>query len=218
MVRKHLRDPSRAGSIVANTEGFTLLEVLVAILVLTLMVSTAYGTIRVGNLAWRNGIAETSRTDELRTLSGLLRRQLSQTLPLRWQTGGETRIAFQADQNQFRFIGPAPRYATRAGLYEYMLKIEREASMSRLVLYYGAYHPAEDGFSVSNASERVVLTDRFSKVSFSYYGTRNERESGRWFNRWESKNQYFPDLIHLKLAGGEQVASWPDLYLPLHIN
>ena len=68
--------------------GFTLLELLVAIMILTLVLAVALGAVRIGNLSFQAGITRADRTAEIRALANVLRRQVVQVLPVTWNENG----------------------------------------------------------------------------------------------------------------------------------
>ena len=65
-----------------RVRGFTLLEIMVAMVVLSLIVTTAFGALRLGERSWEAGLARSGETETLRSVAGVLQRQFNQTLPL----------------------------------------------------------------------------------------------------------------------------------------
>ena len=66
----------RTMSVRHDSDGFTLLEVLMAIILLGLLIAGAYGGIHAAVKAMRAGEASIDRTDSLRTAQEFLRRQI----------------------------------------------------------------------------------------------------------------------------------------------
>ncbi|HET9189098.1 MAG TPA: prepilin-type N-terminal cleavage/methylation domain-containing protein, partial [Rudaea sp.] len=67
-----------------HARGFTLLEVLLAVILLGLLIAGAYSGIRASTHAMRAGEASIDRTDRLRTAQEFLRRQISHIMPLQF--------------------------------------------------------------------------------------------------------------------------------------
>ena len=64
-----------------SSRGFTLVELLVAIMILTLFMTASMGAVRIASRSWAAGQERTDTTEELRGVSDFLRRQFAQ-LPL----------------------------------------------------------------------------------------------------------------------------------------
>ena len=90
--------PRRAG-------GFTLLEVLVAVTVMGLILTAAFGALRLGSRSWEAGITRATETEERRSVASVLQRQFAQALPLTWpENDRDKRLAFDGGGRQGRFI------------------------------------------------------------------------------------------------------------------
>jgi general secretion pathway protein J len=193
--------------------GFTLLEVLVAVLVLAMIVSTAFGALRLGVRSWESGIVRANETEEWRTAADLLRRQFSQIIPLTWPDDADPRIAFDGDRDQIRFIAPVPQQRGQAGLYEFMLHTQRQALATNLVLSYMPFYPGASDFQMPNTGRQVTLIAGLKSASFSYFGKATETEPPAWHQRWEVDAEELPLLIRVQMKrAGEDLPS-PDLLL-----
>ena len=132
------RLPTHAG-------GFTLLEVLVAVTVMGLILTAAFGALRLGSRSWEAGIARAAETEERRSVAGFLQRQFAQALPLTWpEDNKDTPLAFDGSARQVRFIAPSPQQQASAGLFEFALTAERPeaGAAARLVLSYAPFSPS----------------------------------------------------------------------------
>ena len=74
----------RPANIYSAQSGFTLLELLVAIMIFTLIMTTAMGAVRVGSRSFEAGISRADETAEIRVIANILRRQFRQLLPSTW--------------------------------------------------------------------------------------------------------------------------------------
>jgi prepilin-type N-terminal cleavage/methylation domain-containing protein len=135
--------------------GFTLLEIMVVMVLLAMIVTTAFGALRLGERSWEAGLARASETETLRTVAGLLQRQFNQILPLTWTGDSQTYLAFSGTREQVRFIAPAPQHQGATGLFEFTLVVEPRASGARLVLYYRLHDPDSTGFQPEHSQWRV---------------------------------------------------------------
>jgi len=105
--------------------GFTLLEVLMAVLLLAVLIGGAYGGLRASANAMRAGEAAIDRTDRLRTAQEFLRRQISNILPLGYGHNDQQglNIVFEGAAQTMRFVAPMPGYLSRGGPYVQTLEL-----------------------------------------------------------------------------------------------
>ena len=89
--------------------GFTLLEVLVAVVIMAVIMTTAFGALRLGGRSWEAGVTRASDNESFRAVADLLRRQVSQVIEMRWPDDRENLIAFEGTSGQLRFVAPAPQ-------------------------------------------------------------------------------------------------------------
>lgn len=199
-----------------NQTGFTLLEMMVAMTVLTLMMTVAFGALRAGERSWETGLRYTAKTENLRTVTGAMQRLFAQLMPLSWEENSETTIAFAGDIEKLSFIAPAPQHHGATGLFEYTLALEPDASDNRLMLYYRLHDPDNMGFSaIDDDRQEVLLVDKLSSASFSYYGSQIADEPAEWHTYWDSDAETFPHMVQVKLVANNERDQWPDLFLTL---
>ena len=205
--------------------GFTLLEIMVAMVVLSLIVTTAFGALRVSEPSiMRQGkrriVVELDKptrsgeTETLRSVAGVLQRQFNQTLPLVWTEDKEKTIAFRGNSEQIRFIAPAPLHHGSTGLFEFDLVAETDDSGGRLVLYFQLHDPDSNGFMPDLADrQRVLLVDDLRSAEFRYYGAPVADDPPRWHRFWSSEAEAFPQLVQARFESGS--GPWPDLVFAL---
>lgn len=201
-----------------NQSGFTLLEVMVAMVVLTLIVTSAFGALRMGERSWEAGLARATETETLRTVSGVLQRQFNQALPLSWSDKTEKTIAFSGSMEQLRFIAPAPTHNGSTGLFEYTLVAQAGEDNTRLVLYYRLHDPDLAGFSPEGSdSQKVLLVESLKSASFAYFGSPVKGEPPQWHSEWGMDAEAFPRMVHARLVTDSE-RQWPELFLALPVG
>jgi general secretion pathway protein J len=213
----------RPHSSLRRNKGFTLLEVLVAVVIMAVIMTTAFGALRLGGRSWEAGIARASGNEAFRAVADLLRRQIAQIIPMTWPGDTETRIALEGTSEQLRFVAPAPQQYRHAGLFEYSLTVQRQGLDTNLVLSYIPFIPDGEEFQTPASHQQVQLVEGLQRVSFDYFGNpantgvraRSNKEPPRWHRRWDADAQEFPDLIRVRMEVNEGQQPWPDLYLAL---
>lgn len=205
------------GTMMNHEAGFTLLEIMVALVVLSLIVTTAFGALRMGERSWEAGLARASDTETLRTVAGVLQRQFEQVLPLTWTEDAQTTLAFSGTRKQVNFIAPAPQHHGSTGLFEYTLVLEPRADNAQLVLYYLLHDPDSTAFhTFSSDRQRVLLVDELNTVDFSYYGSPDPGDPPQWYSQWNNDAKAFPQLVRVRLIANSGKRPWPELVLALH--
>lgn len=196
--------------------GFTLLEIMVSMIVLSLIVTTAFGALRLGERSWEAAIEQADETDNMRMVAALLQQQFSQLLPLTWTVDTRKQLAFSGTHDRVRFIAPSPLHRGATGLFEFSLAVINQGNDTRLVLDYRLHDPGEERFHPEGGDrQRVLLADSISTATFAYYGSRQTGDSPRWHSDWSSDEMVFPQLVRVRLTAGPGQTSWPELLLQL---
>ena len=194
--------------------GFTLLEIMVAMVVLSLIVTTAFGALRLGERSWEAGLARSTENETMRAVSGVLQRQFEQFLPQVWTIDKEKTLAFIGDSDQVRFIGPAPLHHGATGLFEYTLEVETDNDGTRLVLYYQLHDPDIDDFRPQlDDRQRVLLVDDLNDAELSYFGSPVKDDPPQWYVQWADDAEAFPQLVRVRIEAGS--GPWPELVMTL---
>ena len=199
----------------APSRGFTLLELLVALLLLSLIFLLLTSGLQFGTRAWNAGQGEPKSTSEVVAVQQLLRRVLSEARPLIIEATPTVRrhVFFVGNQNSVRFIAPVPEHLGVGGLYEVALYLTDDGGpANRLEMSWRLFRGAE-----GSEVRRVALLDKVAQIQFSYFGRPLPLGSPRWYGDWQDLES-LPDLIrmHVTLSGGEPV--WPDLTVATHVQ
>ena len=207
-----------------RARGFTLLEVLVAVTVMGLILTAAFGALRMGSRSWEAGIARAAQTEERRAVASFLQRQFGQALPLTWPRQSTTNrgnpLAFEGSSGQVRFIAPPPQHQGGAGLFEFALTAERSepGGAAQLVLSYAPFDPGATRFRGPGAGQRVVLVEGLKSASFAYYGAPDPKEQPAWQAQWDRDAKALPQILRVQMETGDEGHQWPELMLALHVG
>ncbi|MEP6483200.1 MAG: prepilin-type N-terminal cleavage/methylation domain-containing protein [Rudaea sp.] len=198
--------------------GFTLLEVLLAIILLALLIAGAYSGIRASANAMHAGERAIDRADRLRTAQGFLRRQISHIIPLSYEHDDQTNTVhvFDGGAQFMRFVAPMPGYLSRGGPYVQTLELVRGKDGLQLRFTdamlngYEAQNPKID--------EPVVILDRIRAGQFQYRTLDEQGQLTDWFSDWPDPS-VTPLMVRVSLdmQPGVQIP-WPELDVPLMLN
>jgi general secretion pathway protein J len=206
--------------------GFTLLELLVAMTVLGVLTGLLASGLSFGTRIWERERGQLDVATELQLVQDVLRRLLTQALPLSSpaEAGRREEPAFVGSEDSVEFLGPPPAQVLAGGVYAYRVVARTEADGVRLVLQW-RLRPPQAGTTrvrVTNAEleeqdklsteHEVVLLTALSSAEFSFFGTGEEQGSSpTWRDNWRSSTKS-PQLVRLKIGfrpGDPRI--WPDL-------
>lgn len=201
-----------------RTQGFTLLEVLLAVVLLALLIAGAYSGISASAHAMRAGEAAIDRTDRLRTAQQFLRRQLSHILPLMYARNENTNAnyVFDGQARSMRFVAPMPGYLSRGG--PYVQALELVPGSDGLKLQFS--DTMLNGYDEKNPpdTEPVVLLEHIADGRFEYRALDDQGRLANWSSAWPDPS-ITPLMIRIELTmrPGAQLP-WPTLDVAPMLN
>ena len=173
--------------------GFTLLEMLVALVVFGLVMAGIAQTFKFGLTAWRQGPVRTEEPEDLAALDGALTRLLSQALP-----GSLTGLP-----NQLAFTTPLP---PGAGLPNALADVAILDDHGTLILRYRP-HPAGILLQPPPPPKIETLAQGVSGFATAYLGP-NLAGPPVWTGKWSRNTLPVLVRLHIELTDGRD---WPDL-------
>ncbi len=195
--------------------GITLIEVLIALVLLGLVTTVLFTGLDLSARYWRSSESRIAATDRMRIVSGFLHREISETFPLFWQHGRNRELVFHGTDEALRFIGTLPAHRGGGGLHVLTLRREPTDTSGQLVLFYRLLGtgngPLED---VTEDDEKKVLLDDLKELEFSYYGAVQEADAPEWHDVWDS-DEALPQLMKIHLGVGSPAMHWPDIIVPI---
>lgn len=203
------------------SRGFSLVELLVALVLLALLMSAAWSGISTATRATHSGEAMIDRTNRMRVAQEFLRRQLRNALAMPYlveSTTGETRT-FEGEAETMRFVAPMPGYLSRGGAYIQTLEL-RSARGGGYELVF--QHELLNGYDPDKPRdaerEPVVLIEGIRRGTFEYRGNGEDGKLGDWLDTWEQPGlQPVMVRIDLEMDSGSRYA-WPTITVPILAN
>jgi len=203
-----------------SARGFTLIEVMLAILLLAVLLAAAYGGIRSAVKGMHIGEDLIDRTNRLRVAQEFLRHQISRTLPLPFgqDEGTGENFMFQGEGDLMRFVAPMPGYLSRGGAYVQTLELTRGRGGMQLV--FG--HSMLNGYDLrklrKDDADPVILMDQIESGRFEYRKLDAEGQLEDWDDDWEDPS-LAPVMVRIQLKmRPEAKVGWPDMEIPLLLD
>lgn len=195
--------------------GFTLIEVLLATVLLAAGMALAFAIVRSTLAISTRGEAIAAGSERMRGVESFLRRRLvaAMPLPMERDPAKGVGIAFSGDEQNMRFVAELPGYLGRGGPYVHALTVHEEDGAKQLRI----------GLTLLQAGQRVeedpprgleLLADDLEQVRFRYRGIDpTTRELGDWQPQWHEPGR-MPLLVSVEIAPVTGKA-WPPLVVTL---
>ncbi|MEQ9465300.1 MAG: prepilin-type N-terminal cleavage/methylation domain-containing protein [Haliea sp.] len=178
--------------------GFTLVEVVVALTVMSLLVLATLTAVRTLGDTHTRVEATTLRLDEMRLVSQFLRNSLRQAVPVRTlaRPGGY----LLGGRDELSWIAPLQGVEGVAGLQYKRLFLDGDTLMIQFV----PFHPALESPDWAEATAHPLLTD-VSEFTLAF----RENPQSAWLEQWGEQEGVVPRALKLQLRVRERY--WPDL-------
>jgi len=184
-----ITNKKKPNAILSKT-GFTILELIVSITILTLIALIMGQGFRIGVNSWEKGEAETVETQKLRILSGMLTQQLKSFYLYRTKLEDEDKenILFKGENDSILFV------TTLADSSFGGLKWVRYSYKEGVLYYKEGLLPDKEVMEKIEGDEEILDSD-IEEVVFEYYFG-NEDE---WKESWDDEES-FPESVSVKLS------------------
>ncbi len=202
------RHPDRAA------RGFTLVEVLLATVLLAAGLALAFATLAAATRTANHGEAMAQRSERERAVYGFLRSRLTATRPVAFGMDSNTTLPqrFMGEPQRMRFVADLPNYLGQGGPYLHDFSIEGAGRAARITL---ALTMVQAGQLIEENQPRAPepLVEGLDSARFRYRSLDGEGGLGDWQERWEASEQ-LPLLVEVSLTDADG-REWPPLVVAL---
>jgi len=198
--------------------GFTLVEILLALALMSMLLALAYGGLRASTRAADKGQTVLEDSSRIRMAHQFVHKRLNQAIPLAYAESedGTLRTVFEGGAGKIRYVAPMPGYLGFGGPQVQELELVSSENGRALVLS----HALLQGFEEANLYLRppIVLVDNIAAGEFSFLGRDENGELTPWLNTWDDIGS-MPESISLGLEFNEDVyIQWPLLTASIRID
>ncbi len=196
----------------SRQRGFTLLEVMIALFILSMIMVATISALRGFGNTKATVTQVTNRLDEVRVVSSFLRNSLGSAMPLRLdKTGAPTfgrpepsATFFRGTSSGVVWVAPLIAGADLGGAFVMQLShIE-----GRVELRWHPYHAALEEVSWTEVESRVLL-ENVEEFTIGYLGD----YGGEWLAQW-SESPVNPVALRLNIKSHNRY--WPELVVRLN--
>ena len=180
----------------ARTQGFSLLEVLLAMTLLSLLGALAAGGIRFGAQAWERAQDQSDTMVEYLAVERFLRNQIAAARPIRLADGSrEPPVIFEGSGQSLTFAAPVRAALGPPGLHLIEIMPDTGQDAPALVM---AWTPIGQADLVLDVAPRIeTLSTQQSSVRLRYFGLDAEGIP-RWQDTWSGRAD-LPMLVEIVL-------------------
>jgi general secretion pathway protein J len=199
--------------------GFSLMEIIVAMTMLSLIMAMIYGGIHSSRKMAHKGNNRINATNEIRVVQELVRRQISRILPMAFKEEDDTFVIFEGDDKHIMYVSPMPGYLGKGGPHVQLIEIVNAKGGKILQFSHWLLNDSieEDTFEDSD-QEPVVLLENVKDAEFSFMKLDEEGEPGDWENDWEEPENT-PLMVKLEVDMGEgALMQWPIMEVALMLD
>ena len=170
--------------------GFTLLEVVLAMTLVSVMAAVGFAVLRTGIRSWEAGEDRMLRLESRMTVLDFLRNYVGNALPARDDFSGQKPVfVFVGTPDAMRFVAFPPEYVGQGMRYRFDLGVARGVlgvvwePFGRRLLGGGA------------EPQSIALLDGVRRVRFAYFGRPPEKMAAEWREEW--RFEALPQLVRV---------------------
>ena len=192
-----------------RSSGFTLIEVLLATVLLAAGLALGFATVRAAGASAQRGEAIAERNERIRAVSEFLRRRIGGMQGLVFELdpeSGESR-RFAGEAESMRFVADLPDYLGRGGPHLHALGVARDGDGFALQVDFRMVLAGET-IEGSRARPPEPLADGLRSVEFAYRGPGKDGKPAPWLYEWEHP-EALPAQVRVRIVDAQ--GAWPDL-------
>lgn len=215
-----------------SSRGFTLIEVLIAMTLLSVMVVLLFGSLKICAQSWEMGEKKIAEVNEVAVVYNFFQQHLSAAKPLKDDFAKdesssqndfaeeESKLSFQGDAQSLQFVSVFPASAGRAGSQLFSLEVQDDGPRggnedgAEIKVTLTPFYPIAEGEEWQK--EEAVLIKHVSHFALSYFGPDQEGGESRWQDQWLNKD-VMPRLVKIQIEREDEVF-WPDMIIELKVS
>jgi general secretion pathway protein J len=179
-----------------GARGFTLIEMLLAITIFSLVIGVIFSSFRLGGSAWNKGERDLELYQKIRAVTELMYREIRSCFPYTMTPGELDKhvkfYAFFGEPHAMRFVSSANLYRTRPGLsyLEFWVK-DGSGLMAGEDLALGE-NLVE--LSLRDQDRAIVIDPAVTQLQFRYFDQKNRDDKGEWVQSWDPRTKVDREL------------------------
>ncbi|MEZ6000423.1 type II secretion system protein GspJ [Hyphomonas sp.] len=189
-----------------SSAGFTLVELMVSLAILSLIAVIAGNALVSGQRVWTKVDEYVSTAEKVEAVQNLMREQIQQALPVLGRTTPrEERVMLNGNADSITFVAPLPSHFGRYGLY----RIEYRLVDGQLIFARSLFQGPNDFRRNFSETTQEVLIDGVESLQFAYL--RSDRDHRGWSSSLTDATA-MPELVRIDVEFKDPGAKWQSIY------
>lgn len=197
----------------SRSRGFTLIEVLLATMLLAAGLALGFATVRAAGATVERGEAMAARNERMRAVSEFLRSRIGGAQGIIFNLDEATGQAqrFIGDAQSMRFVADLPDYLGRGGPHLHEFRVDGRGDTQVLQV---DFRMVLAGKTLATADVRPPepLVEGLRSVRFSYRANSEGAEPPVWQSQWEQP-EALPQQVRVEITDAH--GTWPILVIAL---
>ncbi len=199
-----------------KSHGFTLIEVLIGMTLLSLMVVLLFSSLTIGAKSWEQGEKKITDVNEIAVVQQFFNHHLAHATP-QWNDFNPEKdrlFSFQGKKETLQFVAAFPASAERAGLQLFLLELKEKDKQRFISVTLTPFFPLAEG--AEWFQDDVELVRGVQNFELAYFGLNDETGEFVWQSEWLNKEQQ-PRLVKilLELDDGRYL---PEMIVALNVD
>jgi general secretion pathway protein J len=198
-------------------QGFTLIEVLIAMTLLSLMIVLLFASMRICADSWEKGETKITDVNEIAVVYNFFQRHLSTAMPL-WDDfssdpdSGLRVFSFQGKPDSLQFVSYFPASAGKTGAQLISIQTATDDEDGQIInVALTPFFPVAAGDEWQK--EEVVLVKHVKHFELHYFGADDQSSEPYWQEQWLEK-EFQPRLVKIKIELDNGIF-WPEMIIDL---
>jgi general secretion pathway protein J len=193
--------------------GFTLIEVLIAMTILSIMVVLLFSSLRICAQSWELGEKKITEVNDAAVVYNFFQQYLSTATPV-WNDFNEKeekKFSFQGGKQNLQFVSSFPASAGRSGMQLFSITLVQEDDQWLIKVTITPFFPVTEGKTWHQ--EEAVLLKHVSDFTLAYFGAETGGNENGWQDEWLNKDVQ-PRLVKININTTNGFF-WPEMIIEL---
>lgn len=179
-----------------RSKGFTLVEMVIAISITALLISLAYGGLRMGIRSYEASREHSDQLDAMRIGWQFMQNALAGARPIADPLQQRPGSLFIGEHNSLTWVADMPSYLGLGGLY--VISLEKTQTRPQQLLLKRTLLSEYRQRNTANNEQTAILVDDLSEIELRYFGREEAQLPMRWHQSWLDKDT-LPSLIEIRI-------------------
>lgn len=175
----------------SKNRGFTLLELMISMTILSLIVLIVFGATRLGYRSIEKAERSTEFLERVRTALNIIDSQFNSQVPLSYEEDGKKKLYFSGQKNSIQFSSNYSAWSGNRGYVKVIYSVEEDPN-GRKSLYI-----TENTISMDD-SKKTLLLPGLENIAFYYFYKDPTEEHGEWREEWTDTTM-LPDKVAVNI-------------------